>query len=105
MSNAGWEYRTIGIDFDVFKALTALRQSPLDTENDVIRRLLNIFGPSPSASSTRAPAGRSWVTEGVEFPHGTELRATYKGHLHTGHVDDGMLVVNGKRYTSPSTAA
>jgi predicted CopG family antitoxin len=32
----------IDIDFDVFKALTALRQSEIDSYNDVLRRVLLI---------------------------------------------------------------
>ena len=94
------EYQRIAIDFDVFKALTAERVSPSDSPNDVLRRLLKLppVGPAPSG-------GRGWVVGTVTVPHGTELRATYKGVTYTAHVDDGALVYNGQRYETPSPAA
>jgi predicted CopG family antitoxin len=33
---------TISVDFDVFKALTTLRMSEEQTENDVLRKLLGL---------------------------------------------------------------
>lgn len=47
---------------------------------------------------------RSAIFE-VAFPHGTEFRATYKGQLYAGVVAEGSLVVQGKRFTSPTSAA
>ncbi|MCX8115003.1 MAG: DUF4357 domain-containing protein, partial [Burkholderiaceae bacterium] len=49
--------------------------------------------------------GVPWVTKGVTFPHGTEFRATHKGQMHKGVVQNGALVLNGKRFNSPSAAA
>ncbi|MGH6695217.1 hypothetical protein [Sphingopyxis sp.] len=51
----------IDIDFDVFKALTALRQSETDSYNAVLRRLLNLSSPNAetyaaAASALLAPA-------------------------------------------------
>jgi hypothetical protein len=45
------------------------------------------------------------MVKGVKFPHGTEFRATYKGQIFNGVVEDGALAVNGKRFSSPSAAA
>ena len=97
--------RTIEVDFDVFKALTARRASEDVTENDVLRQLLGL--PSKkSAPGAMAPAGAGdWVTKGVRFPAGTEFRATYKGQTHLGRVEGGALVLNDKRYDTPSAAA
>jgi hypothetical protein len=105
MGDAGWEYRRVGIDFEVHKALTALLQSPADTENDVLRRLLALPAEVRSASTGASSGALPWVVEGVQFPHGTEFRAKYKGQLHTGRVDDGVLLLNGERFGSPSAAA
>ena len=96
---------TIEIDFDVYKALTMRRTTASVTYNDVLREVLDL-GPASSAAPTKEQhTGAAWVCKGVAFPHGTEFRAQYKGQTHTGKVDNGALVVDGKRYTSPSAAA
>ena len=98
----------IQVDFEVFKELTFRRVSESVTENDVIRELLGLNGSAPKPISRPEPAesgGLSWVSKGVSFPHGTEFRAPYKGQQYTGKVENGALVVNGERFTSPSAAA
>lgn len=95
----------IEIDFDVYKALTARRPSEDVTENDVLRQLLHLPRESTSAASANSPTTGDWVTKGVRLPAGTELRATYKGQNHLARVADGALVLNGKRFDSPSAAA
>ena len=47
----------------------------------------------------------SWVVDGVEFPNGTEFRCKYKGYCYYGQVCEGALIINGKRFLSPSAAA
>jgi hypothetical protein len=98
---------TIEVDFDVLKELMARRETEAVTYNDVLRRLLNLDTSKqrilPGAAGY-SDAG-SWVTKSVRFPAGTEFRATHKGKLHTGVVQGGRLVVNGKGYESPSAAA
>ena len=96
----------IQVDFEVFKAITARRPSEDVTENDVLRQL---FGLGTSTRSQRAGGLRhqpgDWVSKGVHFPQGTQARAKYKGQLHLAEVKDGALMLNGKRYDSPSAAA
>lgn len=99
---------TIEVDFEVFKELTARRTSESVTENDVLRVLLglNKSSSAPVPRPVTVETGRfPWVCKGVSFPHGTEFRSTYKGQLYTGKVENGALVVNGERFTSPSAAA
>lgn len=97
--------QSIEVDFDVFKALTLRRTTEDVTYNDVLRHLLALN------STKRAPVGRptaaigGWFTKGVTFPDGTEFRATHKGQAYRGKVESGALVVNGKRFDSPSAAA
>ncbi len=96
----------IDVDFDVFKELTFRRASEEMTENEVIRELLCLErAPSQARPSFAEPDGIPWVTKGVSFPHGTEFRTNYKGQEYLGRVQNGALVVNGKRYGSPSAAA
>ena len=99
------EFRSIPIDFDVFKALTARLESPADSYNGVLRRLLELPTPSAEPPPTSSVAGSSWHVGGVTFPHGTDFRAKYKGKTYSARVDDGALVYDGTRYDSPSPAA
>lgn len=99
---------TIDVDFEVFKVLTARRCSEEMTENDVLREA---FGLSKTArnsipvQATPASGASLGSQRASPSPHGTEFRATYKGQRYIGVVRDGALVVNGKRFSSPSAAA
>jgi hypothetical protein len=106
MSKAGGKpMRTIEVDFDVFKAITLRRPSEDVSENDVLRQLLGLPSRKPSSAPVAVPAAGDWVTKGVRFPAGTEFRATYKGQTYLARVEAGALVLNDKRYDSPSAAA
>ena len=99
--------RTIEVDFDVFKALTTRRPSEDVTENDVLRDLLGLRskrGPGAKAP-TETPDAGDWIVKGIRFPTGTEFRANYKGQTWLGRVERGALVVNGRRFDTPSAAA
>lgn len=96
---------TIDVDFDVFKAITLRRPSEDVTENDVLRQLLGLSAKKHAALQTSAPQPGDWVSKGVRFPAGTEFRASYKGQTHLGRVEAGALVLNGRRYDTPSAAA
>ena len=98
----------IAVDFEVFKELTSRRRTEDMTENDVLRELLGLtkgLQKAITASAVAESGGVAWVSKGVSFPHGTQFRATYKGQQHSALVKDGALVMNGKRFTSPSAAA
>lgn len=97
--------RNIEIDFEVFKALTAKRSSESISENDVLRELLNLPPRKPSVTEMGNGTGKPFITEGVEFPHGTDFRMKYRSQWFTGKVSDGGLVVNGTRYTAVSAPA
>jgi len=97
---------TIDVDFEVYKQLTVRRATEHVTYNDVIRELLELKPVAATASkASNGASPEDWVTKGVRFPAGTEFRATYKGKVHTARVEGGALVLNGRRYDSPSPAA
>jgi hypothetical protein len=96
--------QTIEIDFDVFKEITARRKNEDITPNDVLRELFGLE-LKQRLKTPKAQYGKPWVTKGVFFPHGTEFRGSYKGQMYYARVDDGSLVLNGKRFSSPSAAA
>lgn len=83
--------QTLDIDFEVFKSLTALRGSPADTYNDVLRRLLNLSPIEKHTSVAEPTRGMAWVSKDVVFPDGTEFRATYKGQHVTARIARGRL--------------
>lgn len=103
-TSESWEFQSIPIDFEVFKALTARLKSPSDSYNNVLRRELKL-GEAPAFLAEGGATGKPWIVDGVTFPHGTEFRASYKRTIHVGQVEDGALVVNRRRFTSPSPAA
>lgn len=97
---------TIEVDFDVFKQLTVRRETEEVSYNDVIRELLGLGQAEAGHIVEIATSSASdWVAKGVRFPSETEFRANYKGQIRTGRIENGMLVVNGKSYDSPSAAA
>lgn len=95
---------TIEVDFDVFKALTSRRPTESTTYNDVLREVLGLQR-SPLPQGSVVPRGSAWEVKGKSFPAGTEFRAKHKGKEYAGRVEGGALVVQGKRFDSPSPAA
>jgi hypothetical protein len=96
----------IEIDFEVFKELTNRRATENVTYNDVLREMLGLSPLKVTATKSIIElAADAWTTKGVTFPAGTEFRANYKGQTILAKVESGSLVLNGKRYDSPSAAA
>lgn len=115
----------IEIDFEVFKALTALRQTEADSYNLVIRRLLKLPNHAEEKEAgmfldyllaenqkplknkgffDRLREG-AWFN-GVNFPEGTKFRATYKGQTYHATVKGSKWVgLDGAVRSSPSDAA
>lgn len=110
-ASPNWEFQSILIDFDVFKALTAERESASDSFNDVLRRKLGLAArPSVLEGVVRGTtddkvSGRPWICDEVEFPDGTKFRAHYKRRQYLAAVEDGALIYEKKKYFSPSAAA
>lgn len=100
-------YTQIDVDFDVWKAITTRRTSAQMTENDVLRGLLGLIegtkNETPKAA-TEAPT-KMWETKGVQFPVGTEFRATYKGREYRATIIESGIDYDGSTYKSVSGAA
>ncbi len=105
MELEGGAMRTIEIDFDVLKAIMMRRPSEEVTENDVLRDLLGLPPKRSVATDVGGPAPNDWITKGVRFPVGTDFRANYKGQTYLARVEGSALLLNGKRFDSPSAAA
>lgn len=113
----------IEIDFEVFKALTALRKSEGDSYNAVVRRLLSLesddgsFGAEKVSKAIEVALRKVRAPESSQEPYGvyygdvfleegTRFRATYKGQTHFGAIQNGQWVDSeGVIRSSPSDAA
>ena len=105
----------IEIDFEVFKALTILRQSENHTYNEVLRDLLGLEKTlsrqlGDQLRGFTAPFGSKpntgFVSRGLYLPDGTLLRAKYKGGTHEARIEKGKwLSADGREFSSPSGAA
>jgi hypothetical protein len=97
-------YTQIDVDFDVWKAITVRRTSPEISENSVLRNLLGIGEEQANEQARVAPSG-VWVTKRVQFPIGTEFRATHKGAEHLAVITSDGIEYNGVTYKYASGAA
>lgn len=70
----------------------ALEESGRDADS-ILREVLKVKSEGLAAA------------EGVVFPEGTAFLAWYKDRPYWGHVRDGMLEIQGERFTSVSGAA
>ena len=97
----------VDIDFDVYKALTALRRSEDHSYNDVLRERLKLPVGTSSEPQLRGIGGAAGRLLGGRYlPSGTELRATYKGRLYNAFIKGGELVdEGGTAHASASAAA
>jgi hypothetical protein len=116
----------IDIDFDVFKALTALRQSEADSYNAVLRRVLLMPAEELTTSDNDNPDSPNWTGSrphmvvakeiaraggdvyfgNICFPKGTRFKAVYKGQAYAAEIRDGKWIgEDGIIRRSPSDAA
>ena len=97
--------RTITVSTDVFAAIWAQRQESEESEDAILRRLLDC--PTVDAqnkdSETRRGSGRNGVYDArndVYFPQGLEVFRTYKGKHYSAFAEDGKWrrVDTGERF-------
>jgi hypothetical protein len=97
----------IEIDFEVWKALTILKETEEMSFSDVLRKLLKLGEPNaiptPTASAERIGGA---LFKGVSLPDRTLFRVTYKGRMYTAKTQNGRWIdENGVVRSSPSDAA
>ena len=110
--------KTIEIDFEVFKGLTAELLSETDSYNDVIRRMLKLPDTQadalpgevdipglPAIATNIGQTSGIWLSN-VFFPNGTLFRATYKGRTYRAQIRNSQWIDEfGQARSSPSDAA
>jgi hypothetical protein len=72
-----------------------------ETEADILRRLLDLLPLKKQDSGKRGMSLRNEVV----LPDGTLLRGTHNGAEHQAEIRESWILLNGKRYKSPSGAA
>lgn len=97
--------KQIDVSIDVFARIWALRQSGEDTEDAILRRLLDRAGIStarPLSLQAPLPSGGFWdKRHNVHFPEGLEIFRTYKGTLFSAKALGGAWVLsNGQKFVS-----
>lgn len=110
----------IEVTLEVYKALTARLSHEGQTYDDVIRELLHLDSPievedraefqnaieSVAASFVRSTDPTAFHSRGLRLPHGTALRALYKGVPYIARVENGEWIdMSGVAQPSPSAAA
>ena len=76
-----------------------------DAEDVIIRALNQMGRPGKEEKLSWNGSPADLVTQGGRVPHGSKLRATYKGKEYRARVEDGVVVWNGQTYSSLSEAA
>jgi len=83
----------------------ARRATEAVSNNDVIRKLLELAPIVTPPLREAISVGGDWITKGVSFAAGTEFRGRHQGKVYLARVQDGALFLNGERHDSPSSAA
>jgi len=100
--------RTIQVSTDVFAALWAARRGNEQSEDDILRSLLQVKpaeNPAEQDPERRAKIGFADHRNGLEFPEGFEVFRNYLGTRYRARAVNGawQRVDNGKRYPSLNT--
>lgn len=104
--------KTIEISNETYAMLQKLAEPFEDSPEDVILSLFETVrgkngtaDEEPRPKSQRSSGGADLVSQGGRIPHGTKLRAVYKGQEYLAEVRNGRVYWNGSGYTSLSGAA
>jgi hypothetical protein len=100
----GGAMESIKTDSDLRGEIPSQQSSKKMSHSEVTETSFRMDPIHPKSSKT-AVGNVSWVVDGVAFPNGTEFRCKYKGYSYYAHVYNGALMINGKKFLSPSAAA
>jgi hypothetical protein len=95
--------RTIQISTDVFAALWAARRGDEQSEDEILRTLLNVkLAEKPAEPATRPKVGFADLRNGLEFPQDFEVFRNYLGTEYRARATNGVWerLDNGGRYPS-----
>ena len=98
---------TIEVSPEIYRRLQAIARPFEEREpNDVIARVLNDLDAVAAPPKNGEVSARGDLVSHVgSIPHGSRLRARYKGREFLATVENGRVVLNGRTYESLSKAA
>src|SRR5690349_20279712 len=96
--------RSIPISTDLYAAIWGARRPGEETEEEILRRILNVPATQPTRPSAPSPTkvGFSDPRFGIELPEGFEIFRVYKGTEFRAKAVDGkwLLMNTGNMYPS-----
>jgi len=93
--------KTIEIDLEVHRLIETNRLSFDEPEGDILRRMVGL-----KPLEKQKPTGKGLdLGHGVILPDDTLLRGMHNRVEHQAEIIGGWILLNGKRYKSPSGAA
>jgi hypothetical protein len=98
--------RSIEVSEAVYRRIESLARPFVDKDpNDVLERVLQSLASDADMSENATSAGIDLVNHTGRVPHGTDLRAKYKGREYHARVENGRVVFDGRLFDSLSSAA
>jgi hypothetical protein len=92
-------FTQIEIDIEVYKAIEVARSSFSETSNELLRKILGLQSAPVVTTQHNTfenlKAQQAWFGQGVELPHGTQLRMDYNGNIYTAEIIRGRWYVDG----------
>ncbi len=94
--------RTIPVSTDVYAAIWQSRQPGEETEEDILRRILNVSQSEAAKHSEEKKIAFADPKNGVQLDEGFEIFRIYKGKEYRAYATNGTLVRkdNGVAYNS-----
>lgn len=93
------------ISLETYKLIEEQRVSFDESHDEILMRALSDLKPATNLSMSNSVNNSGLFWKGIFIENETELRANYKGVLHTAIVQNGRIFYNNKDYKSPSAAA
>jgi hypothetical protein len=93
------------ISLETYKLIEEHRVSFDESHDEILKRTLSDLKPASNFSISNSVNNSGLFWKGIFIENDTELRANYKGILHTAIVQNGRIFYKGRDYKSPSAAA
>jgi len=107
--------KSITIDIETYKLIESFRNGFDETENDIIKRILNTYSTLSSISEQQSIGNNNQTIpndtmnglfwKGILLPNGLQLRKVSKNIIYTAIIKNNRIYCNDREFFSPSAAA